>query len=1017
MLCLPAALMAQNISKTDRATVETILNKYATGVQTGRIKVDSAAVDGDTLRLFASNNLTYLPLRSGNYSQIISDVKAALPQNVAGKAVSIVAGGRDIKELILRASITGKGRREAFTNPAKTPLVTDVDRPFKSPRGLDGRHIALWQSHGLYYQHGLARWEWQRGRMFQSVEDKYTQSYVLPYLIPMLQNAGAVVMTPRERDTNPYEVVVDNDAQSPITDADGNITADKSTYAEANGQRQWRKGEGHGFAYLRPFYKDFENPFAEGSYRVADAVAKKSQESTVTWTPDIPADRDYAVYVSYKTLPNSASDAHYTIHHKGGTTEFAVNQKMGGGTWIYLGTFSFAKGKGGKVVLSNVSKDKNACVTADAVRFGGGLGNIARCADGDSIWANTKKDRDTPAAPRSQWQPRISTQYETSGYPRYLEGARYWMQWAGIPDSIYSPTHGANDYSDDYKDRGIWVNYLAGGTKAVPDMQGLNIPIDMSLAFHSDAGTVYGDSIIGTLGIYQTSQYGGKFADGTSRDANRDLCDLVLSSITDDVRALYEPKWTRRGMWNQRYFEAWVPRVPAMLLELLSHENFADMRYGLDPRFHFTVGRAVYKGILRFLADEYGYDYVVQPLPVSHMAAAIDTKQRVRLTWKPVSDPLEPTAEAERYVVYKRVGDGGFDNGTVVKRAEYVCDIPSDEVVSFKVTAINQGGESFPSEIISVGLSSKSASKPILVVNGFDRISAPDDFRSVDDEQAGFLADSDNGVPYKQMISYVGKMKEFRRAIPWTDDDSSGFGDSYGNCERLCVAGNTFDYPALHGKAIMRAGHSFISMSKAAFEESDVLTTDAFAALDLILGKEKQSKMGRMGAVKGIDFKTFTQPMQDAITAYCKAGGRVFVSGAYVATDIFHSHLVKAEKSDMDFARGILKYTWRDDKAAVEGKIKSVPSPLADTRADYEYYNEPNEESYVVESPDAISPADPCAYTAFRYTESNLPAGIVFGGNDTDHWRTVVLGFPFESVKGEAQRDSLMSQVLHYLLK
>ena len=209
--------------------------------------------------------------------------------------------------------------------------------------------------------------------------------------------------------------------------------------------------------------------------------------------------------MSYKTLPNSASDAHYTIHHKGGTTEFAVNQKMGGGTWIYLGTFSFAKGKGGKVVLSNVSKYKNACVTADAVRFGGGLGNIARCADGDSIWANTKKDRETPAAPRSQWQPRISTQYETSGYPRYLEGARYWMQWAGIPDSIYSPTHGANDYSDDYKDRGIWVNYLAGGTKAVPDMQGLNIPIDMSLAFHSDAGTVYGDSIIGTLGIYQTS--------------------------------------------------------------------------------------------------------------------------------------------------------------------------------------------------------------------------------------------------------------------------------------------------------------------------------------------------------------------------------------------------------------------------------------------------------------------------------------------------------------------------------
>ena len=98
---------------------------------------------------------------------------------------------------------SGKNRRPAFTNPATTPLVRNLDRPYTPSHGLDGKHIAMWQSHGLYYQQGLARWEWQRGRMFQSVEDKYTQSYVLPYVIPMLQNAGAIVMTPRERDTNP----------------------------------------------------------------------------------------------------------------------------------------------------------------------------------------------------------------------------------------------------------------------------------------------------------------------------------------------------------------------------------------------------------------------------------------------------------------------------------------------------------------------------------------------------------------------------------------------------------------------------------------------------------------------------------------------------------------------------------------------------------------------------------------------------------------------------------------------
>ena len=167
----------------------------------------------------------------------------------------------------------------------------------------------------------------------------------------------------------------------------------------------------------------------------------------------------------------------------------------------------------------------------------------------------------------------------------------------------------------------------------------------------------------------------------------------------------------------------------------------ADMRYGLDPRFHFTVGRSVYKGILKFLSDQYGYDYVVQPLPVEHFAAVLNDKRQVELSWQPVDDPLEPTAKAEKYIVYKRVGNGDFDNGTVVKKTRCVMDVPADEVVSFKIAALTQGGESFPSEILSVGIASASTAKPVLVVNGFDRTGAPDDFRSNDDEQAGFLAE------------------------------------------------------------------------------------------------------------------------------------------------------------------------------------------------------------------------------------------------------------------------------------
>lgn len=153
---------------------------------------------------------------------------------------------------------------------------------------------------------------------------------------------------------------------------------------------------------------------------------------------------------------------------------------MGGGTWVYLGTFGFDAGKSNacKVTLSNRSAKAGQTVTADAVKIGGGMGNIARRISEEGATDNLKSSDKTvntsnaakniPAA----YQPSYITEYQKSGYPRFCEAARYWMQWAGIPDSVYSESHGKNDYTDDYKSRGIWVNYLAGGSAANPTERG-----------------------------------------------------------------------------------------------------------------------------------------------------------------------------------------------------------------------------------------------------------------------------------------------------------------------------------------------------------------------------------------------------------------------------------------------------------------------------------------------------------------------------------------------------------------
>lgn len=131
-----------------------------------------------------------------------------------------------------------------------------------------------------------------------------------------------------------------------------------------------------------------------------------------------------------------------------------------------------------------------------------------------------------------------------------------------------------------------------------------------------------------------------------------------MTQVVGDIRRTCEPEWRRRGLWNRSYYEARVPNVPTMLLELLSHQNFADMRYGNDPRFKFLVSRAVYKGILKHVAAQYGRPYVVQPLPVSSFAVRLGDGDQVELSWLPTVDSLEPTAAPSGYMVYTRRGDG-----------------------------------------------------------------------------------------------------------------------------------------------------------------------------------------------------------------------------------------------------------------------------------------------------------------------------------------------------------------------
>ena len=982
-LMLSVGLCAQSIERTVEERLTTYFKEYIVpSARVGVCKLDSFKIDHErrTLLVYANATFGYQPFTRETADDIYAQMRQILPGPVNYFDITLYADGRKIHELIPNALRGRRDREEGRlwdgVRHKDAPWVTRTSRPYEIEQGLDGHHLIVWQSHGRHYKNARDEWAWQRPPLFCTTEDLFTQSFVVPYIIPMLENAGAIVFTPRERDTQRHEVIVDNDGSHV-----GSIY-----YEEKARKAPWKSSSVKGFARQSEVYKDGDTPFLSGTGRFTTTSGKKKNTKTLaTWIPDIPETGAYAVYVSYQTLPDAVPDAHYTVFHKGGTTDFLVNQRMGGGTWVYLGTFEFDKGQNdyGFVALSNESSTKGT-ISADAVRFGGGMGDIERGG-------------------------------EVSGYPRYLEGARYWAQWAGMPYTVYGGYKGENDYNDDINTRGRTANYLSGGSVFNPNEEGLRVPIEMTLGVHSDAGFSREDELVGTLGIYTTNFNEGKLAAGPSRYTSRDLNDLVLTGLSRDLSAYIGQSWIHRGMWNKNYSESRLPMIPSMILETLSHQNFADLKWGHDPGFKFTLGRSVYKSILKFIATLNGHGYVVQPLPVNNFAIRFSAhpnmekkhgkkieNAKVRLSWEAVNDALEPTAKPKGYVVYTRIGYGGFDNGQYVEKAHLDMEIEPGLVYSFKVTAVNEGGESFPSETLCA-YQALEGNTTLLIVNGFDRLSGPATIENPVEQ--GFDLRSDAGVPYIYTTSFCGAQQSFDRQYIGLETPE-GLGYSGNELEGMRIAGNTFDYPFVHGKAIQAVGgYSFVSCSDEAVESGRVRLAD-YPMVDFILGVEKT---GGRSAMSGEQYRTFSPTMQRVISDYLNGGGNLFASGSHIGSDPTYTTqggaMFIADKLKFQVGNALAV----PSTAGARGVLYSTP-----IRSAYSSFTIPrtlNEERLAIPAPESLQPVAP-AYAVLAYEEGNQCAAIAYPGSD---YRTFIMGFPFESIIEEKERIQLMGMVLNFL--
>ena len=870
----------------------------------------------------------------------------ALPRPYNKYKLTIMAGGLPIEQLVA-GSKCEKGMPNAWgkTEYEGAPWVMNDSRPYFVSHGLFDRHLSLWASHGRYYDGKKDRWKWQRPNLFGTTEDLFTQTIVIPYLIPMLENAGAVVFTPRERDWQKNEVIVDNGGRG---------------YVEDSGKETWKTAQEKGFAYHAGTYRDGENPFTQGTARAVKAT-KKADVSWASYQPNIPQGGKYAVYVSYQSLKNSVSDAQYIVMHKGQRTVFKVNQQMGGGTWVYLGTFDFDRGNNefNRVVVTN-SSSESGMVTTDAVRFGGGMGNIER---GGSC----------------------------SGMPRCLEGARYSAQWAGAPYSVYSSKNGSDDYGDDINVRSNMTNWLAGGSTYVPTLEGKKVPIELSLAVHSDAGyTTVNDSIIGSLAICTTSFNDGRLNSGVSRMVSHDFADSLLTGLQRDISGKYR-KWTRRYLWDRNYSETRKPEVPSAIIETMSHQNFADMRRGLDPNFRFTLARSLYKTILRFVNGNHSVPSVVQPLPVSNFRIERNSSGGLRLSWIAEKDEQEPTAVPTSYIVYTSEDGMGFDNGTVVYTSSFDFEAKKGVNYCFKVTALNRGGESFPSETLAAYLSKSAHAKDILVVDGFSRLSGP---AVVDDySRQGFDLGSDIGVSYGLTAGWNGRQQCFDKSRAGSEGEGSlGYcGDELAG---RFIMGNNRDGSVCHVKDIAMSGaYNVVGCSLEALD-NNLVKLDHYNLVDIAFGLQRND--GHSLVV----YKTFSETLQSKLRSYAKLGGRILVSGAYVGSDMTQPH-------ERSFMSDVLKTTFT-------GTDTNAGSNMVDGLGlSFDIIRQINDRHFAATSVDRIAACDGRSFAAMRYQDGST-AGVAYDGTD---YKSFVMGYPYECINNVRTRQQVMKGLLGFLLK
>lgn len=741
-------------------------------------------------------------------------------------------------------------------------------------------------------------WYTQRGLTNGMVED-FGNLDQLNMFATFAFNAGATVIPMRPLGEQSIERVVDND------DAEVTFTGAWSNSSSTI------------------FYGTAGDPVP---YRFASIAA--SETATARYTPNLPSAGYYPVY-TWVRAGSDRTNQLYRIVMSGGATEVRVNHRRVGNGWVWLGNYYFDAGTSGYVEVSNLQQagETGTLVFADAIRFGNGMGDIARPPVG------------------------------VSGFPREEESARYWAQsmiGQGGDTSVY--TSGGDDYDDSIVTPPRMSRAMNRETEGT-------FYDRIHLSFHTNASTGTARGAIALINTVPTPDQATFAA-------------MVNAEVEADVEALdsgveFAGDWidssgdTLTGGYGEISNNSLSGEMCATILEVGFHDSPSDADFLREPKFRHAVARSSVKAIIRFLNTQGGGVVPLEFAPgtPTHLRAMNAGAGSVTLTWSApaslsaVGDP--PTG----YVVYRSGNGLGFGEPIDITGAgttsTTINGLNPGQTYYFQVAAVNGGGESPASETVAA----RVGTADVLLVNGYDRY------------------DSGNS-PGRVVASNLGS----------TAAGGGGF---------LMIRGlrmNSFDYVAEYGPALATANAVFDTTSNDAVLSAAV-SLSGYQAVVWISGNEST-----------VD-ESFSIGEQMLLEDYLDAGGNLFASGSEIAWDL--DRFTGPTAADRAFLNNYLGVDYAVDDAdtfavtanAGAGLIFDGVSPIS--------FSHDDGARYWVFYPDRVTPANGNALANMSYV-GGFGSGSAGVQHNAGTFRTVFLGFPFETIVTPSARADVMTRVMGY---